>query len=129
VVPSCKHLKSGIKDIACSSNGSGMSLVVSSLEIGKILTRQSDKTTFRAQGTRMYPNVRQGDLLHISLKTADLYRKLSQDELLGLKSSAKDKNDITRWILALYSKGCKGQLASLDFSYGRKRRICSSPSN
>jgi GNAT superfamily N-acetyltransferase len=50
-------------------------------------------------------------------QTADLYRKLSPDELSGLKSSAEDKDDITRWILALYSKGCKGQLASLNFSF------------
>jgi ribosomal protein S18 acetylase RimI-like enzyme len=50
-------------------------------------------------------------------QTADLYRKLLPDELSGLKSSAGDKDSITRWILALYSKGRKGQLASLDFIF------------
>jgi hypothetical protein len=49
-------------------------------------------------------------------RAADLYRELSPDELSGLKSSADDKDAITRWILALYSKGCEGQLASLTFA-------------
>jgi hypothetical protein len=244
-----------MRDTARPANSSGMSLVVSSLEIGKLLTK-SGKTTFSAHGTCMYPNVRPGDLLNITPKkvdetrigeiavfrrgqnlfghriiangkddrgffiltrpdrsdqgndgptydedllgivttmkrggsyfdpakksyshlekmyfdanvsllgrspvvmafalrllakvqysvpyrkisprllkpseldfavlcslhhwrAADLYRKLSPDELSGLKSSADDKDAIASWILALYSKGCKGQLASLTFA-------------
>jgi hypothetical protein len=44
------------------------SLVLTSLEVGKALADRG-KSTFRAQGTCMYPCVRPGDVLHIESRT------------------------------------------------------------
>lgn len=46
------------------------SLVLASLEVGKALADRG-RTTFRAQGTCMYPTVRPGDMLHIESRTVD----------------------------------------------------------
>ena len=46
------------------------SLVAASLEIGKALA-DSDRVTFRAQGTCMYPCVRPGDVLRIESRAAE----------------------------------------------------------
>jgi hypothetical protein len=46
------------------------SLVLASLEIGKALADRG-RTTFRAQGTCMYPCVRPGDILHIESRTVE----------------------------------------------------------
>jgi hypothetical protein len=46
------------------------SLVLASLEVGKALADRG-RTTFRAQGTCMYPTVRPGDVLHIESRTVE----------------------------------------------------------
>jgi len=48
----------------------GGSLILASLEVGKVLADRG-RTTFRAQGTCMYPTVRPGDVLHIESRTVE----------------------------------------------------------
>lgn len=81
-VSSCPHQSE--KMPGCTLGGSGVtphsytlqhdryfcSLIVASLEIGKILAK-NDRVTFRAQSTCMYPSVRPGDVLHIESRTIE----------------------------------------------------------
>ncbi len=48
----------------------GGSLVLASLEIGKVLADR-DRVAFRAQGTCMYPTVRPGDVLQLQSRTVE----------------------------------------------------------
>ena len=80
---SCPHWSAQTSDCALGEPGVGSppgdgpasglyagSLVLASLEVGKVLADRG-RTTFRAQGTCMYPCVRPGDVLHIESRTVD----------------------------------------------------------
>ena len=58
-----------MKEMSDSSSFSKFSLVLASLDIGRVLADR-DGVTFRAQGTRMYPTVRPGDVLRIRSRLA-----------------------------------------------------------
>ena len=82
-ISSCPHWSAQTSDCTLGEQGAGSppidapasglytgSLVLASLEVGKALADRG-RTTFRAQGTCMYPTVRPGDVLHIESRTVD----------------------------------------------------------
>ncbi len=70
LVPCCKRQDHGGDPDALAPLAirGGQSLIVSSLEIGKVLARKN-RVTFRPSGTCMYPCIRPGDILHIVPKS------------------------------------------------------------
>lgn len=64
LAPCCKWRRGGGEKNGLSLVESRKSLVVSSLELGKILAKK-DRIKFRASGNCMYPSIRPGDTLHI----------------------------------------------------------------
>ncbi|MBC8446885.1 MAG: hypothetical protein H8D78_03970 [Chloroflexi bacterium] len=74
----CPHWSAATADCALGAppkagSAAGLragSLVLASLEVGKALADRG-RTTFRAQGTCMYPCVRPGDVLHIESRTVE----------------------------------------------------------
>jgi len=64
------HIDKSISDFDKPTNPRNRSLVIASLELGRVLADRG-KVTFRAQGTCMFPCIRPGDILHIESRTID----------------------------------------------------------
>ncbi|NQT16235.1 MAG: hypothetical protein HQ582_25985 [Planctomycetes bacterium] len=112
-VASCRHCSSVAQECALGEPGAAParsaarrsdSLVVASVELGKVLADRS-ATTFRAQGYCMYPLVRPSDVLHIDSRSVeevgvgDIAVCRREDYLFGHRTIEKGIHDGTPYIV------------------------------
>lgn len=93
-----------MKQMTDSSSFSKFSLVLASLDIGRVLADR-DGVRFRAQGTCMYPTIRPGDLLRIKSRPAadvavgDIAVYRAPEYLFGHRVIAKGERDGRAYIV------------------------------
>jgi hypothetical protein len=95
-----------------SNNHGTKSLIVSSLEIGRILAEKG-KACFRASGTCMYPCVKPGDILHVTprtienIKIGDIAIFREGSDLLGHRTITKGCDEKGPYIVTKPDNGTK----------------------